>query len=293
MILLSQAPEPLPDDGDDIVASTRAAAAAGWEVIPIPVDLDRRDPAEALASIPARAGATPAIWVGTIPSFATYEATYRALADRGIRLINDPEAHRTIFELDRAYPHLVGLTPRSVVVRSPDEVDGALAALGLPVFLKGALLSRKSFGWEACVARTQEDARVRVAALLRREYFSRGRVILRELVPLRAHRVPALDFPIGREFRVFLLDGEIAGFGYYWPYVSELAALTPEEEASLLDLARRAAARLPARLVSLDIGALEDGTWTVIESGDPQFSGLSFIAPGPLWRRLAAILGRE
>ena len=37
MILLSQAPEPLPDDGDDIVASTRAAAAAGWEVIPIPV----------------------------------------------------------------------------------------------------------------------------------------------------------------------------------------------------------------------------------------------------------------
>lgn len=61
----------------------------------------------------------------------------------------------------------------------------------------------------------------------------------------------------------------------------------------MLALARQAAARLAAPLVSLDIGQLADGRWIVIEAGDPQFAGLSFIAPGPLWRRLAARLVDE
>ncbi|MFY0537909.1 ATP-grasp domain-containing protein [Nannocystis pusilla] len=110
---------------------------------------------------------------------------------------------------------------------------------------------------------------------------------------LRHHRVAATDVPIAREYRVFLYRGEPLAHGYYWPYFHDFVALSPAEEAEVLALARRAAARLDAPLLSLDIAQLESGAWIVIEPGDPQFSGLSFIAPRPLWRRLAERLSLE
>jgi hypothetical protein len=39
MILVSQAPNPLPDDGDDIIASTRHALANGFELVNLPTAL--------------------------------------------------------------------------------------------------------------------------------------------------------------------------------------------------------------------------------------------------------------
>ena len=52
-------------------------------------------------------------------------------------------------------------------------------------------------------------------------------------------------------------------------------------------LSATAAARFTTPLVALDIGQLEDLSWRVIETGDPQFSGLSFIDPRALWSALA------
>jgi hypothetical protein len=149
------------------------------------------------------------------------------------------------------------------------------------------VLSRKHLGWRHCIAATVPELRERVAAVLRSPYHARGRAIVRTLAPLRHHRVAATDVPIAREYRVFLHRGEPLAHGYYWPYFHEFVALSPAEEAEVLALARRAAARLDAPLLSLDIAQLDSGAWIVIEPGDPQFSGLSFIAPRPLWRRLA------
>jgi hypothetical protein len=42
VLLLSQAPDPPPEDGDDIVASTRAAVAAGFTALHLPTDADHR-----------------------------------------------------------------------------------------------------------------------------------------------------------------------------------------------------------------------------------------------------------
>ena len=293
MLLLSEAPEPLPADGDDVVGSTRAAAAAGWEVVPLPAGFGEAEVRRLAAALPEQAPGTPAVWVGSIPSDALYAAVAAAVASRGARLINDLEEHRRIFELDRALPWLGELTPRSVVLTSEEGAEAAIAALGSPVFVKGALLSRKHFGWAACVAADAAELREKVRRLLARPYFSRGRVIVRELVRLRHHRVPALDFPIGREYRVFLYRGEPVGYGYYWPYPHAFVALAPAEEAAMLALAREGARRLGAPFVSLDVGELEDGRWVIIESGDPQFSGLSFIDPRELWGRLTAALRAE
>lgn len=293
MLLLTQAPHPLPEDGDDMSASTRAAAACGWQVVHLPPGFDAEDVPALARAVPPQPPGTPAAWVGTIPSDALYEAVSSAMSSRGARLLNDLEAHRRIFELDRALPLLGELTPRSVVLTSEAGVDAAIDALGLPVFVKGALLSRKHFGWEACVAQGADDLRDKVRRLLARPYFSRGRVIVRELVRLRHHRVPAQDFPIGREYRVFLHRGEPLAHGYYWPYPHDFVALAPAEEAAMLAIAREGARRLGAPFVSVDVGQLEDGRWILIESGDPQFSGLSFIDPRALWRRLTAALAAE
>lgn len=39
-------------------------------------------------------------------------------------------------------------------------------------------------------------------------------------------------------------------------------------------------------LVGVDVGQAEDGRWWVIETNDPQFMGLSQLAPLTLWNRL-------
>lgn len=294
MLLLTQAPDPLPEDGDDIVASTRAALAAGFRRVTLPPEADHRGdllaPVRALA---VRARPELAVWVGTIPEEATYRALHGGLRERGVRMVNDPEQHLAAMEFDRAYPRLGDLTPRTVVVTRPEQAAEAARAVGLPAFVKGAVLSRKHLGWRHCVAATVDELGERIAALLRSPYHSRGRVLVRELVRLRHHTVAATDVPVAREYRVFLHRGEPLAHGYYWPYFHEFVALRPDEEAAVLDLAREAAARVPTPLLSLDIGQLEGGRWTVIETGDPQFSGLSFIAPRPLWRRLADRLAAE
>lgn len=291
MIVVSQAPLPLSDHGDDIVASTRAALASGFNLMSLPPALLRpEEVAEALADVPARPAPEPAIWIGTIPDESVYRAVFSALAQRNVHLLNDPEAHLEIFEFDRAYPKIADLTARSRVITDLAQIDDAIRDLGLPVFIKGSLLSRKHSGWRACVADTADDLRRLAASLLRQRYLSRGRAVVRELLPLRRFTVPASDFPVGREFRVFLLRGEPLAHGYYWPYTGDWAALSPAEEAAVLDLARRAARRFAAPLVALDVGQLEDMSWRVIETGDPQFSGLSFIDPRTLWQNLAARL---
>lgn len=294
MIVLTQAPAPLPDDGDDLVASTRAAAEAGFTLVHLPPEVDHSgDWLAAITRLSPRARPEVAVWVGTIPEELTYRAVYDELAARGVRLINDPDEHLLALEFDRAYARLVGLTPRSVVVTDPSEADSAAAAVGLPAFVKGAVLSRKHMGWKQCVADTVPALQARIAALLRSPYHARGRVIVRALAPLRHHTVAATDVPVAREYRVFCHRGEPLGHGYYWPYYHPFVALAPGEEAEVLALARAAAARVPTPWLSLDIGQLEDGGWIVIETGDPQLSGLSFISPRPLYRRLAARLAAE
>jgi len=288
VIVVSQAELPLASASDDISASTRAAVAVGFELVSLPVHLAHVDEVEpALAELAPRRPAVPAVWVGTIPDEALYRAVDTALRARGVHLLNDPEAHLDVFEFDRAYPRLADLTARTVTVTAVDQVAAALTVTGLPAFLKGALLSRKHSGWSACVATTLADAEALAAGLLRRRYLSRGRVLVRELLPLRRLHVPASDFPVGREYRVFLLAGQPLAHGYYWPFRGDWSRLAPADEAAMLALAATAARRLATPLVSVDLGQLDDGRWVVIEVGDPQFSGLSFIDPRALWSALA------
>jgi len=293
VIVLSEAAEQLPPSASarDIAASTEAARLAGCRVFFLPPDFERCGDAEgALWHVPAQPTPMPAFWVGYIPSPERYAAIYEATRARNLLLPNTPAQHLDAQEFDRAYPLLNDLTPASAVVPVAADLRELSAAAdavgGFPVFVKGAVQSRKAKGWRACVAENADELAALVAALLWLENRSRGRVVLRRLARLRHSRVGPGDFPLGREFRAFVYRGAVVGLGYYWEGDDPLARLSPDEERTVRALAAEAARRVGAPYVAVDIGQEEGGGWLVVETGDAQFSGLSRVPRLELWSAL-------
>ena len=230
----------------------------------------------------------PAVWIGYIPDPERYAAIYTAALNKNICLLNSPEQHLTAQEFDRASTrYSIGLTPASVIITSDEaECTDAAAQLGLPVFVKGAVQSRKSRGWKACVAETAAELRLLCRHLLELDNRSRGRVVVRKLMKLRHSRTSAEGVPFGREYRVFLYSSEVLGYGYYWDD-DPLKSLSMDEEVAVLKMASEAARRVATPYIAVDIGQTEDGAWIVIETGDAQFSGVSQVPLLPLRNKLA------
>jgi hypothetical protein len=270
--------------------ATEVARLLGLRVYYIPGDFEACENAEnALAYVPEQEQATPGIWIGFIPDPERYQAIYDECLKKRIHLLNTPEQHLRAQEFDRAYPLLKDLTPESLVVTSPEEAETVALSLGMPVFVKGAVQSRKSRGWKACVAETPEELHALIRILLSLEGRTRGRVIVRKLVRLRHSQSSAEGFPFGREYRILLYRQRILGYGYYWEGDDPLMDLTPSEAETVLALAQEAARRVDVPFMAVDIGQQEDEKWIVIEVGDAQFAGYSRIPVLPLWAEIKKI----
>jgi hypothetical protein len=257
---------------------TNAIELLGCKVHHIPPDFEECETAEnALAHIPQYEPETIGIWVGYIPELERYEAIYTAAQAKGIILINNPLQHQTAMEFDRFYPLLKELTPTSIVISSIEECLKASETLGFPVFVKGAIQSRKRQGWQSCVAKNYEELVKLTEWLLKLKYGSRGKVIVRKLVKLRHTRRAKNGFPLGREFRIFIYNQQVLKYGYYWASQDDLSRLSATEETEVLNLAVYAAKCLSVPYIAIDIGQLSSGEWIVIEVGDAQFAGISQI----------------
>lgn len=292
MIVLSEASSRIEPSASarDIRIMTDTAQVMGCRDA-IPQDFELCETAEnALAHIPAPERETPTVWIGYIPTPERYAAIYTAARAKNLRLVNSPEEHLRAQEFDRAYPLLGDLTPKSVVLTSPDDCAAVTRELNFPVFVKGTVQSRKLRGWKACVAENEAElAALAKVLLVDLDERTRGRVIARELARLRHARVSAQGFPFGREFRVFILKGEIVGLGYYWEGDDPLMTPSDGERGIVADLATRAAARLGVPYVAVDVGQRENGRWIIIETGDGQFSGICRISPIQLWSNLRRV----
>lgn len=274
--------------------ATEIAKILGFKVYYIPPDFQVCENAEnALYHIAIQERETPGIWIGYIPTQERYQAIYQAALGKRIKLLNTPEQHLTVQEFDRAYPKLLGLTPESMTITSLQECEDVVVRLGLPLFVKGTLLSRKSKGWKACVAETLAELQGLTQELLALENRSRGRVIARKLVKFRHSRYSPDGFPLGREYRVFIYCQKVLGYGYYWEGDDCLKKLSAREEAQVLELAIAATKRLKVPYLAVDIGQLENGEWVVIETGDAQFCGISQIPLLPLWSEILKVVEGE
>jgi hypothetical protein len=277
-------------NGRELRATVEAARMFGCRIYPIPLDFVVCETAEnALAYLPEFDPPTPAIWAGYIPAVERYRAIYQAAAAKGVRLVNTPAQYQTAMEFDKFYPLLGDLTPQSVVVSSVDDLSTVEAQLGFPVFVKGAVKSNKDQGWAACVAHNAAELAAIGTSLLARERRSRGKIIARRLVNFRSIAVDKQDFPIGREYRVFVCRNEVLIYGFYWDEYRDAFPLTAADDADIRALSIEAARRIGTPFISADIGQLEDGRWIVIEVSDGQFAGLSHVSVMELWSKLAAI----
>lgn len=259
----------------------------GLQVYYIPKDFSVCENAEnALWHVPKQESLTKCLWIGYIPSVERYRAIYDEALKKNIQLLNTPEEHQKAQEFDLSYPLLNGLTVESITVTGLTEYKDSIEKLGFPLFIRGSAKSKKQFGWKACVADNLEELQEIVNFLLKSEYSSRGRVIIRKLVNLRYSRMSNEGFPLGREYRVFLYNQEVIGYGYYWDGDDPLMNLSQDEENGVLNIAQQAAQRLEIPFVAVDIGQLIDETWLVIEVNDAQFAGTGHMELLPFVNRL-------
>ena len=268
---------------------TEAARMAGCRVHYIPQEEACETAEDALAHVPAQDEETAAAWLGYIPSPKWYAAIYTAALEKRIRLLNTPVEHLNVQEFDRAYVRLQELTPASVIITDTSQCGDAVQHLGLPVFVKGTVQSRKARGWKACAAYSLEELQQLCGQLLALDARSRGRVVVRELVKLRYARSSELGFPFGREYRCFIHQQKVLGYGYYWEGDDPLKALSRTEEDAVLGLALEAARRIGTPFAAVDIGQTQEEQWSVIETGDAQFSGASQTPLLPQWHAISQI----
>ena len=277
----------------NIEAAHTAARWAGFDVHFIEPDFERCGTAEAaLANVP-EGRARIAFWIGYIPTAERYQAILDAAAKKGLFLPNSLEQHLRVTEMDLTYPPLVGLTPATAVARDWSDCEIATQELRFPLFVKGAVQSLKAEGWTACVAGNADELRSLWTRLQDSSARSRGKVILRELLPLRHRSRSGLGFPYGREYRLFCYRGAVITKAYYWGGADPFGELRGAELDAVERLAKEALVRLDVPYCTLDIGQDEDERWWIIESADGQFSGMAAQEVTGHWHRLAKLLQAE
>jgi hypothetical protein len=279
-VLFVVAHEPAPDDRSPQARLLRVAADAARQsdltVVRLPWPFP--EPGEVL---PDTLPGDLAVYAGPIPQHpAHYANLERELIARGASLVNSAHAAEQATRIEHWHQLLGELTARTVILRAPSDLPAA-ATLGFPLFLKGLVKSAKEHGLEACLAHDAEALNVRASAAWAREQT----LVAREYLPLRQTGVTAMGFPRAREYRFIVLDGEVLSSAFYWEGTDPFASSAGNDDAPNA-LAVAASERLEARLLAIDIGQLQDGSWRVIEVGDAQHTALAHIPPHLYWTTL-------
>ena len=237
------------------------------------------------------------VYRGWMMDVASYENLARALASVDGSLINDPAAYRLAHHLPSAYAALEGSTPRTVWVDGGapfdmGQIHSVLRAFGDgPVIVKDFVKSRKHEWEEACFIPAADDRaaveRVVGTFVERQGKDLAGGLVLREFVQLeQVGRHPRSGLELGREYRLFYLDGRLLIGGRYWED-ADYSADFPTEPFAVL------AGKIASRFISMDIAKTADGNWIVIEVGDGQVSGLQTIDGRDFYGLLATRLAEH
>lgn len=260
----------------NLQANAEAARQSGLRVHSLPIDID--DPEVALGWLDFTQSPQLGVLSTYIQRIAKYGPLYDAAKARGVHLLHDPEQTSRLMEFSKFYPLIEDMTAKSVVIYDETTLMEAISTLAFPVFTKGQIKSVKEQGWDACIAKTPHDLAHRAGKW--------GEVIAREILPLRSAATAPEHFPRFREYRAYWLDGQIIGMGYYWDGPDPFGALSGQEADQVERLVDVAARRLDAPFVTVDVGQLKDGSWKVIEIGDPQYSAICHMNRYVCWQRL-------
>ncbi|MET3494748.1 ATP-grasp domain-containing protein [Variovorax boronicumulans] len=212
-----------------------------------------------------------------------YDAIFAEKLDMGLRLVNAPEDHLLASELERWYPLIQELTPRTVVYETLPDAAEIEAMFEWPVFLKGSRQTSKH-NPELAIIKSRAHYEMAAEKYREDEILHWQKPVVREFVPLMpiAGHVPG-KVPPSAEYRSFWWNGACVGWGRYWYQVA------PYEIADVqigLALAQEVASRLNVPFLVVDFAKALDGRWIVIECNDAQESGYAGVNPLLLWRNI-------
>ncbi|MFP2925046.1 ATP-grasp domain-containing protein [Pyxidicoccus sp. 3LG] len=266
---------------DAFAAEAEAARACGWErgLVSYEALTQGGSLEDLLVGVPRGGVPEKVVYRGWMLRPEQYLRMNEALQKQGLVLVTSPEAYAHGHHLPGWYDAVKAWTPRSVWTRAvgagaEDEWMRLLEGWGdRPVLVKDFVKSRKHEWAEACFIPSARD-RAAVSRVTRRflelqgEDLNEGLVFREyvELVPLEAH--PRSGMPRVREFRVFVLGGRPLLVTPYWDDVDGM------EAGPVVEAFAEAFAHVRSPFFTADVAQRKDGTWTLIEIGDGQVSGL-------------------
>ncbi len=229
-----------------------------------------------------------------------YRHLYEALAERGIELINSPDAYQHCHYLPESYAVIEQHTPRSVWLSASGDVstDSLMELLrpfgSQPVIVKDFVKSRKHEWNEACFipSASNREAVERVVGRFMELQGDdlNGGLVFREFIEfeqLTAHSRSGI--PLAKEYRLFILDGEPISTTAYWEEGSY------DDAAPSNDDFRTVMKSVRSRFFTMDVAQRRSGEWIIVELGDGQVAGLPERAdPTAFYQALKEhVMGRE
>lgn len=249
-----------------------AALTAGWKTVFYDHDaIEQGESTIAIQGLPVSTYLQKLILRGWMLPGETYAKLYEAVRTRGYELVTSPEAYEEAHYLPLAYPLIRHETARTTWI-SGDDIESAWGLYsdfsGSDVMIKDWVKSAKNRWNDGCFipAGTDEKRFKEIYKVFREErgnLFNRG-IVLREFMPLITHGNDMRGMPLVEETRLFFWNGKIIVFPL------ENHSLPQSELKKWENIARQ----FKSSFITIDVAALTDGTYKIVETGDGGVSGL-------------------
>ncbi len=272
----------LPDELFQREASAAASLGIEFSLVDFEALVNLNDADKAVRKVRQTANAIElAIYRGWMLSPTHYQALYDALLRRGIKLINDPASYKHCHYLPQWLPLFEKETPHSAWLDKESfgaELIGSVMQLlsvfaGKPVIVKDYVKSEKHHWVDACFIPDSSD-RERVERVVSRFLELRGDdleggLVFRRFVNFKALATHSKSgMPLTKEFRLFVLNGQIVHWFKYWEEGDYGHLLPPLAQFANL------VTKPKSHFFTMDVAQAEDGQWFVVELGDGQVAGL-------------------
>jgi hypothetical protein len=253
-----------PDYADEYEAASKFP-----EFKPLLFDYDSFAGDGTLKLCPESFSAGDGIYRGWMLTPEQYKTLYHALREKGITLINTPDEYETCHLFPSVKKHLFGNTPQSLIFEKDkqihwDAVNKNFKKFMIKDYVKSVKGTNFPAYFETPVTAKEMNARIAEFVEQRGELYTGG-IVVKEYVDLRKYGDST------NEFRAFFLNGKLLSLCRNSNQPKSCKP-PPSEFVNRFG-------NLPSNYCTVDFAELSDGTWTVIETGDGQVSGLSAEQP--------------
>jgi hypothetical protein len=223
----------------------------------------------------------PVIYRGWMLKPNQYGFLYNTLLAKNYQLINSPVEYQNCHYLPDSYEFINKYTPKTVwLIVEDQQVDyqkifNAIAVFDdAPLIVKDYVKSQKHSWDTACYIpspKNTENAKSVIGRFveLQNTDLNEG-LVFREFIELNDLTIHSKSgMPLKQEYRLFFLNGELAGCYEYWEEGTYKA-----DEQPPLAMFEEIAKNIKSNFFSMDVAKTKQGKWIIIELGDGQVAGI-------------------